>query len=73
MCIRDSLHYVVRQNVAVYIAQADGPLGGLLGDDRLQSLALSNVVGDHGAAGDPAHLLLAPDVYKRQALRLAPS
>ena len=65
------LHYVVRQNVAVHIAQADGPLGGLLGDDRLQSLALSNVVGDHGAAGDPAHLLLSP-VYRHSGPHDAP-
>lgn len=46
------LHLVVFQHVAVDVAQADGPLGRFVQYDRLQALALSPVVGNHGAAGD---------------------
>ena len=53
------LDLVILQGVAVHDGKADGPLGGLLQDDGLQSLALVAVVGHHGAAGDEADLLTA--------------
>ena len=50
------LHLFVLQNVTVDIAQADGTLAAGLQNDGGQALALALEVGDHGAAGDPAHL-----------------
>ena len=53
-------HLVVFQHVAVNVAQSDGPLGGFVQNDSLQAFPLGAVVRDHGAAGDPADLAVAP-------------
>ena len=53
------LHGVVLQNVAVDVAQADSTLAAGLQNDGLKALALALEVGHHGAAGDPAHQLVA--------------
>lgn len=52
------LHGVIRKDVAVDVAQADGALGRLVGDDGLQALALGDVIRNHRAARHPADLLL---------------
>lgn len=52
------LHGVIREDVAVDVAQADGALGRLVGDDGLQALALGDVIRNHRAARHPADLLL---------------
>ena len=53
------LHGVIHQHVAVDIAQTDGPLAAGLQDHGGQALALGLEIGHHGAAGDPAHQLVA--------------
>ena len=52
------LHGVIREDIAVDVAQADGALGRLVGDDGLQALALGDVIRNHRAARHPADLLL---------------
>ena len=54
------LHPVLVQHVAGDVGQTNGPHGALLQNDRLQALPLVGIIGDHGAAGDIADLLLAP-------------
>ena len=53
------LYGVIRQDVAVDVAQADGALAAGLQNDGGETLALGLEVGDHGAAGDPAHQFVA--------------
>ena len=48
------LHKLVFQHLRIDIAKADGPLGGFVGDNGLEPFAFGNVIGHHGAAGDPA-------------------
>ena len=54
------LHDIVLQSVTGKIGKPDRALAALLQNHCLQALALVTVIGDHGAAGNPADLLLSP-------------
>ena len=52
------LYDIILEGIAVDVAQADGALCGLIKYYGLKAFALCHVIGNHGAAGCPANLLV---------------
>ena len=61
------LHLELGDHMGLQVGQADGALGGFVGDDGLDAGALSLKVGDHGAGGDVAQLLAVAGVVDGEA------